>query len=134
MMTASLRASATLAFFMQIERRTHDYERHDTTTLFAALDVKAGTIVGKCMPRHRASEFRKFFDEIGRNVPCTSSWTTHRATGQNGSAAGSPSDRTGTSTSRRHLLPGSTRSSRFFARSPPISKAETLRPSRSHPA
>src|SRR5437762_3750450 len=53
----------------QIERRTHDYERHGTTTLFAALDVKAGTIVGKCMPRHRAPEFRKFLDEIERNVP-----------------------------------------------------------------
>ena len=49
--------------------RTHDYERHGTTTLFAALDVKAGTIVGKCMPRHRAPEFRKFLDEIERNVP-----------------------------------------------------------------
>src|SRR6185436_9132765 len=53
----------------QIERRTHDYERHGTTTLFAALDVKAGTIVGKCMRRHRAQEFRKFLDEIERNVP-----------------------------------------------------------------
>lgn len=53
----------------QIERRTHDYERHGTTTLFAALDVKAGTIVGKCMPRRRAREFRKFLDEIERNVP-----------------------------------------------------------------
>ena len=53
----------------QIERRTHDYERHGTTTLFAALDVKAGTIVGKCMPRHRARGFRKFLDEIERNVP-----------------------------------------------------------------
>jgi hypothetical protein len=42
---------------------------HGTTTLFAALDVKAGTIVGKCMPRHRAQEFRKFLDEIERNVP-----------------------------------------------------------------
>ena len=53
----------------QAERRTHDYERHGVTTLFAALDVKAGTIVGKCMPRHRAQEFRKFLDEIERNVP-----------------------------------------------------------------
>jgi transposase len=53
----------------QAERRTHDYKRHGTTSLFAALDVKAGTIVGKCMPRHRASEFRKFLDEIERNVP-----------------------------------------------------------------
>ena len=53
----------------QAERRTHDYERHGDTTLFAALDVKAGTIVGKCMPRHRAREFRKFLDEVERNVP-----------------------------------------------------------------
>lgn len=53
----------------QAERRTHDYERHGITTLFAALDVKAGTIVGKCMPRHRAREFRKFLDEVERNVP-----------------------------------------------------------------
>src|SRR5712672_2897943 len=53
----------------QIERRSHDYKRHGTTSLFAALDVKAGTVVGKCMARHRASEFRKFLDEIERNVP-----------------------------------------------------------------
>jgi transposase len=53
----------------QAERRTHDYKRHGTTSLFAALDVKAGTIVGKCMIRHRAQEFRKFLDEIERNVP-----------------------------------------------------------------
>lgn len=53
----------------QAERRTHDYKRHGTTSLFAALDVKAGTIVGKCMPRHRAREFRKFLDEVERNVP-----------------------------------------------------------------
>src|SRR4051795_11697158 len=53
----------------QAERRTHDSKRHGTTSLFAALDVKAGTIVGKCMPRHRASEFRKFLDEVERNVP-----------------------------------------------------------------
>jgi len=53
----------------QAERRTHDYTLHGTTSLFAALDVKAGTIVGKCMRRHRASEFRKFLDEVERNVP-----------------------------------------------------------------
>ena len=40
-----------------------------TTSLFAALDVKAGTIAGKCMPRHRASEFRKCPDEVERSVP-----------------------------------------------------------------
>jgi transposase len=61
----------------QIERRTHDYERHGTTTLFAGLiaavtaqtDVQAGTVIGQCMPRHRAQEFRKFLDEVERNVP-----------------------------------------------------------------
>ena len=53
----------------QAERRTHDYKRNGTTSLFAALDVKAGTIVGKCMARHRAQEFRKFLDEVERNVP-----------------------------------------------------------------
>ena len=53
----------------QAERRTHDYTRHGTTSLFAALDVKAGTIIGKCMRRHRAQEFRKFLDQIERNVP-----------------------------------------------------------------
>lgn len=53
----------------QAERRTHDYKRHGTTSLFAALDVKAGTIVGKCMSRHRAQEFRRFLDTIEKNVP-----------------------------------------------------------------
>ena len=37
--------------------------------LFAALDVKAGTIIGRCMPRHRAAKFRRFLDEVERNVP-----------------------------------------------------------------
>jgi transposase len=53
----------------QAERRTHDYQRHGVTSLFAALDVKAGTIIGQCMPRHRAQEFRKFLDQVERNVP-----------------------------------------------------------------
>ena len=53
----------------QAERRTHDYKRHGTTSLFAALDVKAGTIIGTCMPRHRAQEFRRFLDTVENNVP-----------------------------------------------------------------
>ena len=53
----------------QVERRTHDYKRHGTTSLFAALDVKAGTIIGTCMPRHRAAEFRRFLDTVEDNVP-----------------------------------------------------------------
>jgi transposase len=46
----------------QVERRTHDYVRHGTTSLFAALNVKTGEIIGQCHPRHRAIEFRKFLD------------------------------------------------------------------------
>ena len=53
----------------QAERRTHDYVRHGTTTLFAALDVKAGTIIGECHARHRALEFRRFLDTIDDAVP-----------------------------------------------------------------
>ena len=53
----------------QIERRTHDYVRHGTTSLFAALDVKTGTVIGRCHRRHRAVEFRKFLDTIDATVP-----------------------------------------------------------------
>jgi len=53
----------------QVERRTHDYKRHGVTSLFAALDVATGRVIGKCYPRHRASEFRKFLEEIEKNVP-----------------------------------------------------------------
>src|SRR6266481_2829238 len=53
----------------QAERHTHDYQRHGTTSLFAALDVKAGTIIGKCMARHRAQEFRRFLDTVEQHVP-----------------------------------------------------------------
>ena len=53
----------------QVERRTHDYKRHGTTSLFAALDVATGAVVGKCFERHRASEFRKFLDHVDAAVP-----------------------------------------------------------------
>jgi len=53
----------------QVERRSHDYERHGTTSLFAALDVKTGKIIGECHRRHRAREFRKFLHTIDSNVP-----------------------------------------------------------------
>ncbi|MEJ2123039.1 MAG: IS630 family transposase [Alphaproteobacteria bacterium] len=45
---------------------THDYKRNGTTTLFAALDVKSGFVVGDCQPRHRAKEFLKFLRKIDR--------------------------------------------------------------------
>jgi transposase len=53
----------------QPERRSHDYKRHGTTSLFAALDIATGKVIGQCFPRHRAAEFRKFLDEIEANVP-----------------------------------------------------------------
>ena len=53
----------------QVERRTHDYVRHGTSTLFAALDVKAGDVIGACYRRHRAKEFRRFLEQIDANVP-----------------------------------------------------------------
>jgi len=53
----------------QAERRTHDDQRHGTTSLFAAVDVAAGTVIGKCFKRHRASEFRRFLDHVEANVP-----------------------------------------------------------------
>ena len=48
---------------------THDYKRNGTTTLFAALDVLTGSVIGQCLPRHRHSEFLKFLRTIDRQVP-----------------------------------------------------------------
>src|SRR4029077_11436287 len=53
----------------QIERRSHDYKRHGVTSLFAALDVATGRIIGKCYRRHRSTEFRRFLDAIEAAVP-----------------------------------------------------------------
>lgn len=53
----------------QAERRTHDYKRHGTTSLFAALDLATGEVIGKCYRRHRSVEFRRFLDVIEKNVP-----------------------------------------------------------------
>ena len=48
---------------------THDYKRHGTTTLFAALDVLTGAVIGQCLPRHRHDEFLVFLRRIQREVP-----------------------------------------------------------------
>jgi transposase len=48
---------------------THDYKRHGTTTLFAALDVLTGKVIGQCLPRHRNGEFLRFLRTIDRQVP-----------------------------------------------------------------
>ena len=53
----------------QAERRSHDYKRHGTTNLFAALDTATGAVIGSCMKRHRALEFRSFLDEVESNLP-----------------------------------------------------------------
>jgi len=53
----------------QVERRTPDYFRHGTTSLFAALDIATGKVIGRCFAKHRSVEFRKFLDIIDTSVP-----------------------------------------------------------------
>jgi transposase len=48
---------------------THDYKRNGTTTLFAALDVATGAVIGRCLPKHRHTEFLAFLKVIDREVP-----------------------------------------------------------------
>jgi transposase len=51
------------------EKRTHDYFRHGTTSLFAAMNVEDGTVIASTHRRHRATEFKKFLAKIDQNVP-----------------------------------------------------------------
>jgi hypothetical protein len=51
------------------ERRSHNYIRHGTTSLFAALDIASGFVIGKCYKRHRAAEFLDFLKQIDGRVP-----------------------------------------------------------------
>lgn len=53
----------------QPERRTHDYKRHGTTSLFAALDIATGKVIGQCHRQHRHQEFLSFLKRIDREVP-----------------------------------------------------------------
>jgi len=53
----------------QPARHTHDYVRHGTTSLFAALVTKSGQVIGQCRARHRSREFRAFLDRIDAAVP-----------------------------------------------------------------
>jgi len=64
---------------------THDYKRNGTTTLFAALNVKTGEVIGKCLPRHRAKEFLRFLKMIDRSIAkhlnlhlIVDNYTTHK--------------------------------------------------------
>jgi transposase len=68
------------------ERRTHDYVRHGITTLFAALDVATGEVIGSIHRRHRAAEFKKFLAKLDREVPAgldvhliCDNYSTHKA-------------------------------------------------------
>src|SRR5881296_2409572 len=70
----------------QVERRSHDYQRHGTTSLFAALDIATGHVIGRCYQRHRAVEFRKFLTEVEQAVPADldihlvlDNYATHKA-------------------------------------------------------
>ena len=67
------------------ERRTHDYVRHGITTLFAALDVATGEVIGSIHRRHRAVEFKKFLTKLDTQVPADldvhlicDNYTTHK--------------------------------------------------------
>jgi len=66
-------------------RVTHNYVRHGTTSLFAALDVATGNVIGKCFRRHRTAEFLKFLNVIKKSVPeelgvhlVMDNYTTHK--------------------------------------------------------
>ena len=81
---------------------THDYKRKGTTTLFAALNVLDGTVLGRCMERHRHQEFIKFLNAVERKVPAgkiihviLDNYGTHKHPTRDGS-----------STSRPHRRPG----------------------------
>jgi transposase len=53
----------------QVERHTPEYQRNGTTSLFAALDVATGNVIGRCFRRHRTVEFRQFLDQVDEQVP-----------------------------------------------------------------
>src|SRR4029453_11944213 len=53
----------------QVERGTHDYKRHGTTSLFAALELKTSRVIGQLHRRHRSREFRQFLDAIEAQAP-----------------------------------------------------------------
>ena len=118
---------------------THDYKRHGTTTLFAALNVLDGTVIGRNMQRHRHQEFIGFLNAIEAAVPAgnrsTPSSTTTPPTSTRRSARGSIAIPAGPSTSCRHPAPGSTpsRASSPSSRSGASSAASSTPSSTSRP-
>ena len=109
------------------ERRTHSYVRHGTTSLFAALDVASGFVIGKCYKRHRAAEFLDFLKQIDAEFPMastsTSSWTTTPPTRRRRSRPGWRGGRIIMCISHRHRRPGSIRSSGGLPNSPASNSA-----------
>jgi transposase len=88
---------------------THDYIRNGTTTLFAALNILDGTVIGQCMQRHRHQEFLRFLNRLERDIPAgRSTWclTTMAATSTPKSGPGWRGIRAGPSTSPRLRRPG----------------------------
>jgi transposase len=84
---------------------THDYKRHGTTTLFAALNVLDGTVIGQCQQRHTHAEWLKFLRKIDRETPkdktlhlIADNYATHK---HPACRSGWPSTRGSTCTSRR---------------------------------
>jgi hypothetical protein len=53
----------------QIARRTHDYTRHGTASLYAAFDIATGKVLGSVTQRHRSADFVRFLEKIDRTVP-----------------------------------------------------------------
>src|SRR5277367_4450735 len=101
---------------------THDYKRHGTTTLFAALNVLDGKVIGQCMSRHRHQEFIRFLNKINRDTPAgrevhviVDNYATHKDPKslprcRPGFRLGLVDTSAFISTSPRPRLPGSTRS------------------------
>jgi hypothetical protein len=64
-----LRSSTQPMLPGSVERRTHDYVRHGTTTLFAALEVASGTVTTACKPRHRGTEYLDSLKQVAPGLP-----------------------------------------------------------------
>ena len=92
------------------ERRTHDYVRHGTSTLFAALEIATGQVTGACKPRHRHQEFLAFLKQVARAYPdraaAPGDGQLRRPTSTPRSETGSRATRGSTSTSPRPPGPG----------------------------
>lgn len=109
------------------ERRTHDYARHGTTSLFAAFNIADGTVITELHRRHRATEFKKFLTSIDKTVPAEldvhlicDNLATHK---RPSSTSGLHGARVSTCTSPRPDPPGSTRWNAGSATSPTNSPA-----------